>query len=73
MSNKKTAKRMADELNGIIHSRNLYSFGRRYMNAHVVKLTGEYVIGLEDLQDGSSKLFKNDGSFVDGYGQEVVV
>lgn len=71
--NKKTAKIMADNLNGVIHSRNLYSNGRRYINAHVVRLAEGLVIGLEDLQDGSSKCFKNDGSFVDGYGREVIV
>jgi S-adenosylmethionine synthetase len=61
--------RAADELNGVIHSRNLYRNGRRYYDCRVVdgKLT------VRDLYTEQDVPFVNDGSFVDGYGRVVIL
>lgn len=68
---KRKLQKQADELNGIIHSRNLYSNGRRYVNACVVKDgSGAWVLAVTDLH--SETLVPVAGkTFVDGYGQEV--
>jgi hypothetical protein len=71
--NAKLARKLADAVNGVIHSRNLYSNGRRYINAHVVNIAEGPFVSVEDLQNGSAKLFTNDGTFVDGYGQPVYI
>jgi hypothetical protein len=72
--NKKQAIKLCDALNGVIHSRNLYRRGRRYFNAHVIG----NAVWVEDLNapvmaENPCVPFDNDGSFVDGYAQPVLL
>jgi hypothetical protein len=70
----KTLRKQATELNDIIHNRNLYSAGRRYIFADVEHTAaGEPVLTVQDLYTEKRVPFINDGSFVDGYGKQVVL
>jgi hypothetical protein len=65
----KLLQRACDQLNGVIHSRNLYSNGRRFINAHVVYR----VLLVTDPYSEQATPFANDGSFVDGNGQAALL
>ena len=71
--NKRQANKLCAALNGVIHSRNLYRNGRRLYNAQVCVTDCRIEIRVEDLYSGNQSEFVNDGSFVDGYGQPVIL
>jgi len=76
--NKKAANDLCGYLNLVIHNRNLYRFGRRYVNAHVRKVGGKFEVRVEDLHapvlaDDPTMAFVNDGYWADGNGKQVLV
>lgn len=70
-------QKQADELNGVIHSRNLYlaqnaAANRRCINAHVATDTGGKFLAVQDLY--SNALYPvADFQWIDGYGAEVCI
>ncbi len=77
---KKRANKMCDALNAIIHNRNLYRNGRRFINARPFRKDGAVIVGgayyevwVDDLQSNTPMPFHNDGSFVDGNNVPVVL
>lgn len=75
----RAAIRQVDELNGIIHRRNLYvclpTGNRRVINAHTKKNidTGERLVFVQDLYDETALYGIVDVKLIDGYGQEVTI
>lgn len=67
----RAARKMAAQVNGVIHSRNLYSMGRRYICATALQVEGEWRVYVEDLWSGKQVDFMKQ-DFVDGYGQPVL-
>ena len=65
----KQLNRQIDELNGVIHRRNLYANGRRYIYAHEVQGT----LCVQDLYTEKSVAVSSLGKLFDGYGQEIVL
>jgi len=67
----KLLQRQCDQLNGIIHSRNLYTGGKRYINAHLgINCAGVPAVMVENLYTGETIAF-HDFIFVDGHGSQV--
>lgn len=69
---RKAAKKQVDELNAVIHRRNLYIVreggnNRRVINAHLDIALGAVV---EDLHNGVNYIVQG-ATFVDGYGETL--
>ncbi len=68
----KEIKREVAELQGVVHSQNLYRYdGRRVINPHLSRRNDEtYVIVVEDLHSGAVYPFVR-GEYRDGYGKTI--